>query len=202
MNKALILSLALALVFAAPALSQTKPGEGFYLVVHYVTAECKAKIDGFYHVSADGKISLPAVNIELAAEKDIEVFRKKLYNAIQRYCQEKYPDQPGSTAYPDLNFISEEDAKKAGDGMLVVGAVKKPGVYPLPKDFNVMNAPSVAGGADGETAFAWTVLRGKEFIFIRFGRKGWVGDPLLKPGDMVVVPRRVKFEGSNFIFGY
>jgi protein involved in polysaccharide export with SLBB domain len=164
MIREIILSLALALVSAAPAFSQTKPGEGFYLVVHYVTAECKAKIDGFYHVSADGRISLPAVNIELAAEKDIEVLRKKLYNAIQRYCHEQYPDRPGrgpdlkGNAYPDINFIPEEEAKKAGDGMLVVGAVKKPGVYPLPETPTVMGAVSAAGY--GDTTSAWTVLRG------------------------------------------
>ena len=62
MNKSLILSLALVVASAAQAFSQTKPGEGFYLVVHYVSAECKAKIDGFYRVSADGKISLPGVD--------------------------------------------------------------------------------------------------------------------------------------------
>ncbi len=208
MNKALVISLALLVASLEQVFSQTKPGEGFYLVVFYVTREVKDKVDGFYRVSADGKISLPAVNIELAAEKDIEVLRKKLHDAIQRYCHKKYPDEEGrgpnprGYAWPDLNFISEEDAKKAAGGMLVVGAVKKPGVYPLPKDLGIWSAAAAAGGAEIYSGPCYTVLRGKEVVFIRLSRTGWVGSRLLKPGDVVVVPRRPMVEMVNRIFGY
>lgn len=82
MNKALLILFTLMVASLEQAFSQTKPGEGFYLVVYYVPAACKAKVDGFYHVSAVGKISLPAVNIELAVEKDIAVLSTKLHDAL------------------------------------------------------------------------------------------------------------------------
>ena len=190
-----IFSLAFIVVSVAQGLSQFKAGEGLYVVVNFVPRECKAKVDGFYRVSKEGKVSFSFMDVQIAVDRDIEAVRVDLRKAIQHYCQQNFPTRG---AFPDFEIVPEVDVKKAGDGVMIMGQARKPGVIPMKDGLTVHQAVQAAGGA---TNFSTTrhvaILRENKVIDCDL-TKGESMKTLLKSGDLVYVPRKCFIDESEY----
>ena len=102
MIRTTIFSVAFIVASVAQALSQIKAGDGLYVVVNFIPQECKAKVDGFYRVSKEGKLSFSFMDVQIAVDRDIEAVRVDLRKAIQHYCHQNFPDRH---AFPDFDII-------------------------------------------------------------------------------------------------
>jgi protein involved in polysaccharide export with SLBB domain len=182
-----VFAVALLIASVAQGFSQFKPDDGLYVVVNFVPPECKAKIDGFYRVSKEGKLSVSFLNVQVAVDRDIQIVREDLRTATQRYCHQNFPKRD---AFPDFDIIPEADVKKTGDGVIVMGQARKPGVIPMKDRLTVWQAVQAAGGAtEFSTTRHVTILRKEKIIDCDF-TKGESRNTLLERGDLVNVPRK------------
>lgn len=185
--KTTVFSVVLLIASVAQGFSQFKPGDGLYVVVNFVPRECKAKIDGFYRVSKEGKLSFSILNVQVAVDRDINIVREDLRTAIQHYCFQKFPNRD---AFPDFDIIPEAEVKKTGNGVIVMGQARKPGVIPMKDGLTVWQAVQAAGGAtEFSTMRQVAILRREKIIDCDF-TKGESRKTLLEPGDLVNVPRK------------
>lgn len=197
--KIAILSLAFMVASMAQGYSQISAGEGLYIVVNFVPQECKAKVDGFYLVSKERKISFSFMDVQIAVDRDIEVVRQDLRKAIQHYCRQKFPSR---NAFPDIYIIPAADVKKAGNGVLVIGQARKPGLIPMKDGLTVHEAVQIAGGVtEFSTMRHVVILRGKETIDCDL-TEAESRKVLLKSGDLVNVPRKCFVAESEYSFHY
>jgi protein involved in polysaccharide export with SLBB domain len=173
------------IVSTALGISDPKEREGFYIVVNYVPQEYKERVDGFYLVSKEQKVSFPFLDVEIAVDKDIDDVRKELVKAIAHHHHQKFPE---SGVFPGVNIISATDANKAGDGVIVMGQAKHPGIIPLNDGLTVFQAIKAAGGGNEWSSMRGVaVFRSRKIIYcdltVAESRK-----VRCKPGDLVVVP--------------
>lgn len=195
MAKIATFSVALWITSMTQSFSQFKAGEGVYVVVNFVPKECKKKIDGLYRVSKEGKISFPFMDVPMDVDRDAKIVRQELHGAIQHYCRTKFPDQ---RAFPDFDMIPETDVDKAGDGVIVTGQARKPGVFPMRDGLKVYQALYDAGGP---TEFATmrhvTILRKGKVVDNDLTKVASM-NILLKSGDFVNVPRKSMVSESRY----
>lgn len=81
-----------------------------------------------------------------------------------------------------------------GDEFFVRGEVKGPGRYTLSGDLTLLQAIAVAGGyTDYARTSKIRVIRGESVLVFDAGRmeRRKDEDPLIKPGDIIVVPRKI-----------
>jgi hypothetical protein len=165
--------------------SQFKPGDGIYIVVAIVPEECKASLDGHYVVTKEGKISFAFMNENIAADKKIEEIREEIAKAIRKYCRIRFPDK---FADPGVDIVPDTKAIEAGENVMVVGQVCKPGVVPMKEGLTVFQAYAAAGGATQYAGVPWvSILRNKKTIDCDFTKIENTKTPV-KSGDVIVVP--------------
>lgn len=182
-----VFSVALLIASVAQGFSKLKPGDGLYVVVNFVPRECKAKIDGFYRVSKEGKLLFSFLNLDVAADRDINIVREDLHAATRRYCFQNFPDRG---AFPEFDIIPEAEATKTGNEVKVMGQVRKPGVIPMKVGLTVWQAvQSAGGGSEFSTMRHVSILRGEKIIECDF-TEGASRKNLLEPGDLINVPRK------------
>lgn len=135
-------------------------------------------------VRPDGKISLPLINDITAAGYAPEELRAKIAEAASKFITE-----------PDVTVVVREIRSR---NVYIVGAVAKPGAYPLNSDMKVLQLISLAGGLlefakSKDIAIQRTESNGEEkrlpFNYDNvFKGKNSKDNIVLKPNDTVVVP--------------
>ena len=186
MRTAFIL-LGLILGSVAQGFSQFKQGDGFYMVVNFIPRESKSKIDGFYRVSEEGKISLKFTDVQIAVDREEKDVRKDLGKAIQHYCLSKFPDR---NSFPDVCLIPEAVFEQAQGGIMVTGQVLRPGIVPMKEGLTLYQAVQAAGGVTewGSLRFVG-IVRDKRTIDCDLTKKEFM-KTLLKAGDVVNIANR------------
>jgi protein involved in polysaccharide export with SLBB domain len=165
--------------------SETKDQAGFYVVVTYVPADYKEKIDGFHTASKEGKISFPFMNVEIAADKDINEVREDLTKAIARHHYLKFPNR---SVFPGVNIISDSDVKRVSGGLSVMGQTRRPGTVQVSDGLTVFQAIQATGGCtEWGSMRKVAVFRSKKLIYCDF-TKAESFKILSNPGDIVIVP--------------
>jgi polysaccharide export outer membrane protein len=134
-------------------------------------------------IRPDGKINFPLVGEAQASGDSVETLRALIAEKLKRYI----PDP----------VVTVSVRQFAGNLVYVIGKVNRPGVFSIPREVDVMQALSMAGGTSTYAALnKIRILRREngELRAIRF-HYGEVekGEDLeqniiLKPGDVVVVP--------------
>jgi len=130
-------------------------------------------------VRPDGRISLPLAGELQAAGKTVKQLEDELVQAYSK------------TVKGAVVTVLVKDIKSRP--VFFIGAFGKPGVLPLTRDFNVVQAVGVMGGvAPGGDAERGFLLRGDKKIPIDFDKMFKRGDLSqnmnLEPGDTLVVP--------------
>lgn len=134
-------------------------------------------------VRPDGQISFPLVGEALAAGETIEHLRQLVTGRLSKYI----PDP----------VVTVSARQLAGNTVYVIGKVNRPGVFPIVRDVDVMQALSLAGGTSTYASLNnINILRrdnGKlraipfEYGYVEKG-KHLEQNIILQPGDVVVVP--------------
>lgn len=101
-------------------------------------------------------------------------------------------------AFIDGGFYRRIDAiiVAQGDEYFVRGEVQRPGRYPMGGDISLIQALSAAGGyTDYARRSRISIIRGGESLSFNASRieRQRDPDPLIKPGDIIIVNRRVFF---------
>jgi protein involved in polysaccharide export with SLBB domain len=191
--KWLSLWVALLIVSTTQVHSQFKPGDGIYIVVALVPEECKASLDGHYVVTKEGKISFAFMNENIAADRNIEEIRAEITQAIRKYCRIKFPDE---FADPGVDIVPDTKTIEAGENVMVVGQVRKPGVVPIKEGLTVFQAYAAAGGGTEWSSCVYvSILRNKKTIDCDFTKIEYTRTPV-KSGDVIVVPLKC-FKGDS-----
>lgn len=137
-------------------------------------------------VRSDGTVALPLIGTVRAADQT----PGQLAEAIRR-------------AYARGGFytnavVNVEVVSYTSRNVTVLGAVRTPGVLPLVRPATLTNVIALAGGQLGEARTA--ILRragGAEQRFTIAEIAGTAADPLLRSGDVVIVPQLERF----FVYG-
>jgi polysaccharide export outer membrane protein len=85
------------------------------------------------------------------------------------------------------------------------GAVKKPGVYPIPGGLSLLQAMALAGGFDeaaSHTVLLFRQVNGKRLAAkydVSSIRDGAEEDPQLQAGDVIIVPTSELKEGMGLV---
>lgn len=188
----LSLSVTLLIATTTQVHSQFKPGDGIYILVAFVPEECKASLDGHYVVTKEGKISFGFMNENIAADRNIEDIREKIAEAIRKYCRIRFPDK---FADPGVDIVPDTKSIEAGENVMVVGQVRKPGVIPMKQGLTVFQAVNAAGGATEWSSCRYvSILRRKKTIDCDFTKIEYTETPV-KSGDVIVVPLKC-FKGD------
>ena len=180
--------------------SQFKAGEGVYVLVAFVPEGCKQEVDGHYIVSKDGTVSFPFMDARIHFDKGIEDVRKDLRRAIADYSRKKFPDEWArrNLSAPRITIVPDTKVSEAGEGVMVVGEVRKPGIQNIKDGLTVYGALANAGGATEFSTMGYTsILRKNKTIDCD------LTDPesmriQLKPGDVIVVPLKCWFGDTDF----
>ena len=130
-------------------------------------------------VRPDGKISLPLAGELQAAGKTVKQLEEELVQAYSK------------TVKGAVVTVLVKDIKSRP--VFFIGGFGKPGVLPLTRDYNVVQAVGVMGGvAPGGDAERGFLLRGDKKIPIDFDKIFKKGDltqnMMVEPGDTFVVP--------------
>lgn len=144
-------------------------------------------------VSDGGTVGLPLVGEVPAAGKTAQEVERDLATRLRA----KYMQNPQVTV-----FVKEYNSQR----VTIEGAVKKPGVYPLRGKTSLLQTVSMAEGLDPSADSAVVVFRqtDKGRMGARFDlseiRAGTRDDPLIQPGDVVVVGTSFwKEQYNNFV---
>lgn len=132
-----------------------------------------------YVVDDAGNINLPLIG-------SVTVDGKTTAEA-ERLVERTYVD---GGYYQHINVIVVTQEEE----YFVRGEVKREGRYPLSGDLTLLQAVATAGGyTDYAKLSRIEVKRGDEVLFFDASRieKTLDRDPLIKPGDIIVVPRRI-----------
>jgi polysaccharide export outer membrane protein len=164
-----------------PPASNLGPGDTFEVSVYG-----EEDLSGKYRVAEDGAINFPLVGrIEAAGKTTAEIA-----TAIRDQLRERKLLRDPHVSV----FLLEQTSKQVA----VVGAVAKPGSYPLINSMTVVQAISAAGGlsalASGDNSIVTRKVDGqlKRFkVPIEAMAEGRANDFALQPGDIVFVPERI-----------
>lgn len=134
-------------------------------------------------VRPDGRISFPLVGETIAAGRSFEAIRDSIAKSLNKYI----PDP----------VVTVSAMQLAGNQVYVIGKVNNPGVFPIRRNVDVMQALSMAGGTSTYAALNKIKILRREngalkAISFEYGEVE-KGDNLeqnimLKAGDVVVVP--------------
>ena len=130
-------------------------------------------------INGDGTVNLPLIGVvQLEGKTTAEA-----QNLIQRmYIDGRF--------YMKISVIVMAEA----DEYFVQGEVKKEGPYPLTRDLTLLQAIVTAGGyTDFAKKSKVEIIRGNDvFVYDTYRiEKRQEKDPLVKPGDLINVPRKV-----------
>jgi polysaccharide export outer membrane protein len=170
-----------ALPTVATTTSNLGPGDTFEVSVYG-----EKDLSGKHRVAEDGSINFPLVGrIEVAGRGAAEI-AKMIETALH---DRKLLREPNVSV-----FLLEQTSAQVS----VVGAVAKPGSYPLTRGLSIIEAISAAGGltplASGDNTI---VTRKSDGALKRFQvpvdaiSEGRTNDFSLEPGDIVFVPERI-----------
>ncbi len=170
-----------ALPTVAPPASNLGPGDTFEVSVYG-----EADLSGKYRVAEDGAINFPLVGrVEVAGRTTAEIATSIRDELRER----KLLRDPHVSV-----FLLEQTSKQVA----VVGAVAKPGSYPLTAGMTVVQAVSAAGGltpmASGDNSIVTRKVDDqlKRFkVPVEAMAEGRANDFALQPGDIVFVPERI-----------
>ena len=143
-------------------------------------------LSGKHRVAPDGSINFPFLGPVQAGGRDPQELAVAIAEGLKT---------GGFLADPQVTvFIEESNSKRVS----VLGAVAKPGTFPLIAGMTVIQAVSQAGGftpiANKDSTVVTRRVDGKlerYRIPITDITKGSEGDFALRPGDIVFVPERV-----------
>lgn len=170
-----------ALPTVATTTSNLGPGDTFEVSVYG-----EEDLSGKHRVAEDGSINFPLVGrVEVAGRGAAEIA-----NMIETALRDrKLLREPNVSV-----FLLEQTSAQVS----VVGAVAKPGTYPLTRGLSIIEAISAAGGltplASGDNTI---VTRKSDGALKRFQvpvdaiSEGRTNDFPLEPGDIVFVPERI-----------
>lgn len=157
------------------------PGDTFEVNVYG-----EKELSGKYRVGEDGTINFPFVGHIPAAGKGPAA----IADAIQTALADKHILRDPHVSV----FLLEQTSKQVS----VMGAVAKPGAYPLASGMTIVQALSIAGGlsalASGDNTIVTRNVRGQLQRFkvqVESITEGHVADFRLQDGDIVFVPERV-----------
>ena len=130
-------------------------------------------------INGDGTVNLPLIGV-------VQLEGKATAEA-QNLIEKMYIDG-GYYVKISVIVMAEEDE------YFVQGEVKREGRYPLTRDLTVLQAIVTAGGyTDYAKKSQVKIIRGNEVVVVDAGRieERKEKDPLIKPGDIVLVPRKI-----------
>lgn len=143
-------------------------------------------LTGKYKVGPDGSIRFPFLGVLLVNGKDVDQVAREIADKLQL---------GGFLADPHVSvFVEESNSKRIS----VLGAVAKPGTFPLVPGTTVVQAVSSAGGftplASKDDTVVTRRISGrleKYRVQVSEVTRGNADDFLLRSGDIVFVPERV-----------
>jgi len=131
-------------------------------------------------VDGGGRFQIPLIGTVVAAGKTTEQLQRELTGLFGRYLVD-----PNVS----VNLVSSGSRK-----FVVEGAVENPGVFPLERDTSLLSAVATARGTKriakiNQVAIFRKVMGGRQVAVFDLGaiREGRLADPVLQPGDVVVV---------------
>jgi polysaccharide export outer membrane protein len=165
----------------ATTTSNLGPGDTFEVSVYG-----EDDLSGKHRVAEDGSINFPLVGrIEVAGRGAAEI-AMLIENALR---DRKLLREPNVSV-----FLLEQTSAQVS----VVGAVAKPGSYPMTRGLSIIEAISAAGGltplASGDNTIVTRKANGalKRFqVPVDAISEGRANDFALEPGDIVFVPERI-----------
>lgn len=144
-------------------------------------------------VAASGSINLPLIGETRAANLTAQELERDLTKKLGA----KYLRDPQVTV-----FVKEYNSQR----VIVEGAVKKPGVYPIKSSGSLMQAIASAEGLESKADSTVVIIRQSEGkrMAARFDltqiRNGQADDPPVQAGDTIVIGTSAMKEGfENFV---
>ena len=134
-------------------------------------------------VKPDGRISFPLVWETVAAGNSLEIVRTNIAESLNKYISDP--------------VVTVSARQLAGNQVYVIGKVNNPGVFPIRRNVDVMQALSMAGGTSTYAALNRIKILRREkgslkAIPFEYGDvekgKNLEQNIILKAGDTVVVP--------------
>lgn len=188
-NFASTLAILLFMTLSGPILADNTEagGDSFYHIqpgdVLSVSVWKEEDLNQEVIVRPDGNITFPLVGEAKAAGKSVEQLRDLVSHRLQKYI----PDP----------VVTVSTIQLAGNTIYVIGKVNRPGIFPIVRHVDVIQALSLAGGTSTYAALNnIKVLRrsddGLTAIPFRYGDiekgKNLEQNIILEAGDVVVVP--------------
>lgn len=177
--------------------STTTPGAAGYLIgpqdILDITVFKAPDLSRTVPVTDDGTVNLPLIGLTPAAGKSASALERE----IQKRLDAGYMRSPQVTV-----VVKEYNSQR----VTVEGAVKNPGVFPLHGNDTLEQAIAKAGGVERATASDNVVVfrtadGARTMIRYDLGgiRSGAVEDPVVSPGDVIVVEDSTTKTGLNLV---
>ncbi|MDD5439605.1 MAG: polysaccharide biosynthesis/export family protein [Candidatus Omnitrophica bacterium] len=151
-------------------------------------------LSGSFVINPDGKISFPLIGSIEAANLTIQQLQDKMKEKLSTYIR-----------YPDVTVTVES---VSGRKIIVLGEVVYPGVYTFEGTISVLDAIALAGDVTEDAKRESVIVVSDNFSdhpkarrvnFFKTIREGTFGkDMLLKPGDVIYVPKTFIADVAKF----
>ncbi|HET9983736.1 MAG TPA: polysaccharide biosynthesis/export family protein [Longimicrobiales bacterium] len=153
---------------AAPAEALLRPGDVVALKIWR-----EKDLTGEFDVDADGVVVFPKIGPMQVTALAPDTLRERLLEAYGRYLR-----NPSI----EITFMRR---------VTILGAVHKPGLYPVSPTMTIADALALAGGATSEgKADRIEVVRDGERIKTKLSQRTRIADSPITSGDQIFVPER------------